>query len=76
MGSDPHNIKTLIGAEEWKVVKCLLLAVTSFFVQYMRLRSASTKHRYISSLFNCRLYQWKISKDFPWCLTCMNVHVN
>lgn len=51
MGNDPHNIKTFIEAEEWKVVKCLLLVVNSFCAQYTRLRADS----FIVSLFNCPL---------------------
>lgn len=43
MRNDPHNIKTFIGAEEWKVVKCLLLAVNSFSIQCTRSRCESKK---------------------------------
>lgn len=48
-GKRSHNIKTFIEAEEWKVVKCLLLVVNSFCAQYTHLRADS----FIVSLFNC-----------------------
>jgi hypothetical protein len=53
MGNDPHNIKTFIGAEEWKVVKCVagseqfLCTIHAFKVSIFE-----KKNRCIVSLFN------------------------